>query len=165
MKRILKGTGLFIFMTFFLSSSCPVNDDDDDDKTIGVEFEIYGTVRTRNSKTGEEFPCPPSLFEKSIRVEYGKAGYFGSEYYCSIDNKGNFSSDGQSVGWVNLYKEQPAEAKAFIHYVHYIPEGHEQFIGYDKLLWDDVYPSIDYGGSYRWKVFLNIVLVFDEQNQ
>ena len=99
MKSILKATGLFIFMSFLLSSSCPINEDDDEDKTIGVEFEIYGTVRTRNSKTGEEFPCPPSLYEKSIRVEYGKDGYYGKDTIVALTIRGIFQvMENQLVG-------------------------------------------------------------------
>lgn len=156
MKSKIKLIMLIAFFT--ISSSECYRDYEEEDNTITVYVTVSGTIRSKDSKTGEETNCPEILHNKTIRVDIGKAGAMGYDFDLKIDNNGNFTSNGQSLVYQPIFKEQPTEASA---YLESVPDGYTQYRAFDILTWDELSSYVNFGESYTWHAFLNVILVLD----
>ena len=119
------------------------------DNYITVNVVAYATVVVQD--LNGRYQSPDQL---SIQIRIVKAG--GETESAIKTANANGITDSVSASF-KLYREQNIECIASIVTEQY-GERYQSASAYEVLLWDDVYPAIDFGGSYGWPVNLQLTL-------
>ena len=149
-KIFISVLGLLLMGGAF-GDGCDEEEPKPDFVTVNVKAEGRFLLRLEGQ---EPTLCSNDMYGKTIRVDMIKAGGERFNLFVQTEVHCYFQTEFKSF---KLYREQPIEIVA---YLEQVDSGYTQIRGVDYLSWDEVYPKHDFGETYDYTSYVEIIWLY-----